>query len=169
MVILILLNACVHPFAAQLTNWNTTESYTITFSGHRVEGYFKGLNADIRFDPAQPGLSQISGGIDANTISTGKKMMNSHAKSKKALDAENYPVIWFKSKKITGQGDSFEAIGDLTIKDVTREIKLPFTFSTTASGATFKGRIRLNPRDYHVKKAGVPGTLEIELEVPVTR
>ena len=43
-----------------------------------------------------------------------------------------YPELTFKSKKITGSGDNITVVGDLTIKDVTKEVVLKGAFAGTA-------------------------------------
>lgn len=146
------------------------ESYTVKFNskqGKDFSGIFKGLKSDIQFDEANVSASKISASIDAASVNTGNGMRNKHAGQ--GLGANQYPTIKFESTSVAKVGTNYEASGKLTIKDVTKEIKLPFTFTKTADGGVFGGKFLVVPSEYHVEKKGTPELLEIELNVPVTK
>lgn len=143
------------------------DGYTIKFVSPKFEGIFKGLQTDIQFDETNLAASYIKASIDAKTVNTGNGMRNKHAGQ--GLESDKYPIIKFESISITKVGNGFEAKGKLTIKDVTKEINLPFTFSKTAEGGVFAGKFSVIPKEYHVEKSGTPELLEIELNVPVIR
>lgn len=148
--------------------WNVKEdSYTVKFTTKKFEGMFKGLKSIIRFDEQNPGASFISATIDANTVNTGNGMRNKHAKQ--GLEADKYPTIKFESTAITKTATGYNAQGKLTIKDVTKDIALPFTFTKTADGGIFTGKFAVVPAEYGVKKAGTPDLFDIELNIPVTQ
>jgi|JI6StandDraft_1071083.scaffolds.fasta_scaffold207036_3 polyisoprenoid-binding protein YceI len=156
---------------ATSNKWTVKEgAYTVKFNskkGKDVSGIFKGLKSDIQFDEANIAASKISASIDASSVNTGNGMRNKHAKQ--GLGAEQFSTIKFESTSVTKVGSSYEATGKLTIKDVTKEIKLPFTFTKTADGGVFDGKFSVVPSEYHVEKKNTPELLEIELNVPVTK
>lgn len=148
--------------------WKVKEdSYSVKMKCDKFEGVFKGLKSDINFDENNLAASKISASIDATSINTGNGMRNKHAKQ--GLSADKFGSIKFESSAVTKKGDAFEAVGKLTIKDVTKEIKLPFTFSKSAEGGVFAGKFSVQPKEYNVNKQGTPETIEIELNVPVTK
>lgn len=63
-----------------------------------------------------------------NSINTKNKDRDTHLRSEDFFDAEKYPELSFKSKSY--DGDSM--VGDLTIKNVTKEIKLEVQFNGIA-------------------------------------
>jgi polyisoprenoid-binding protein YceI len=63
--------------------------------------------------------------IDASTINTRNEQRDAHLKSADFLDVEQFPKITFKSTRIDDHGDgSFDVVGNLTIRGVSREIVL---------------------------------------------
>ncbi len=149
-------------------NWKVKEdAYTVKFTSKKMEGVFKGLKSDIHFDEANLSSSKISASIDAASVNTGNGMRNKHAKQ--GLGAEQYPTVKFESTSIGKTASGYEATGKLTIKDVTKEIKLPFTFTKNADGGVFIGKFPVVPSEYHVEKSGTPELFEIELNVAVTK
>jgi polyisoprenoid-binding protein YceI len=149
-------------------NWKVKDdNYTVKFTSKKVEGIFKGLKSDIHFDEANLAASKITASIDATTVSTGNGMRNKHARQ--GLGADQYSTIKFVSTSIAKTSKGYEATGKLTIRDVTKEIKLPFTFTQNPGGGVFKGGFSVVPADYNVKKSGTPDKLDLQIEVPVVK
>src|SRR5262249_41979315 len=70
-------------------------------------------------------LSSIEVTIDASSIDTGTAQRDDHLRSADFFDVEKFPALRFRSKRIERVGKAhFRVIGDLTIRDVTREVPL---------------------------------------------
>lgn len=152
----------------QSINWKIKEdAYSIKFTGPKVDGTAKGLKATIAFDEAQPEKSKISASIDVNTINTGNGMKNKHAKSTEGLNAKKFPEITFVSKSISGKNGAYVAQGSLTIKGISKDISLPFTYEKTGTEAVFKGKMSVVSKDFNITKSGAPDKFDIELNIPV--
>lgn len=143
------------------------ENYAVKFVTSKFDGVFKGLKTDIVFDENNLNGSRIKASIEANTVNTGNGMRNKHAMQ--GLSADQYANITFESTQISKTSSGYEALGKLTIKDVTKEIRLPFTFSKTADGGVFDGSFQVIPSDYNIDKSGTPESFNIQLNVPVIR
>ncbi|TDD12810.1 polyisoprenoid-binding protein [Nonomuraea deserti] len=63
--------------------------------------------------------------IKADSITTGVADRDGHLRGDDFLSAEKYPEITFRSTRVVGhKGDEFTVVGDLTIRDVTKEVEL---------------------------------------------
>ncbi|MEV5888296.1 YceI family protein [Nonomuraea fuscirosea] len=63
--------------------------------------------------------------IQTESITTGVADRDGHLRSDDFLSVEKFPTITFKSTRVTGhKGDEFTVVGDLTIRDVTKEVEL---------------------------------------------
>ncbi|MCO6451889.1 MAG: YceI family protein [Caldilineales bacterium] len=118
-------------------SWKIDPSHTsIEFSVKHmvittVRGSFGSFAGEIKIDDNAPSASSVQGSIDVASIDTGDKDRENHLKSPDFFDVENYPQIAFRSKRVQPAGkDEFKVTGDLTIKDVTREI----TWNVTDNG-----------------------------------
>ena len=137
-----------------------------------VHGSFSGLKATIGFSEKDLAGSSISASIDAKTVSTGISLRNSDLRKKEIwLNADRYPVISFKSRKIEKTPTGFKVSGDLTLKATTRLIEIPFTFTPSGAAGTFQGKFSINREDYGVGKKGgsVGKIISISLEIPVNK
>lgn len=66
--------------------------------------------------------------IDAKSVNTGYPLFNEHIQGEDFFDTAKYPTITFKSKTLKFDGDKLASVdGDLTIKGVTKPVKLTVT------------------------------------------
>lgn len=162
---------------ALATNWTVdTGSAKVGFSVHgpfgTVNGTFSGLQAVLHFDPADLAGSSIEASIDAKTVSSGIGLRNHHLRTEEQwLNTDKYPRITFKSKKIGKTGSGYTATGDLTIKEVSRTVSIPFSFSASGNTGVFKGGFSFKRLDFNLGKPGgvVGDVITITLEVPVKK
>jgi polyisoprenoid-binding protein YceI len=76
--------------------------------------------------------SHVSGRAKTASVDTNQPDRDAHLRSPEFFDAERYPEIRFESSRIEPLGGPrFRMLGDLTIRDVTREVQL----ATTVEGA----------------------------------
>ena len=90
-----------------------------------VRGGFRSVKGTVIYDADNIGASSVEATIDVNTIATFDEQRDAHLKSSDFLDAEKYPTITFKSRKVEADGEGEAKVtGDLTIHGVTKEVVL---------------------------------------------
>jgi polyisoprenoid-binding protein YceI len=116
--------------------WSLDPHHTsVTFSAKHlgvatVRGSFGQVTANLELDdPNDPTTGSGSVTIQSASITTGSEMRDGHLKGADFLDVEKYPQIAFTLKSIAPEGDHFKVTGDLTIKDVTKELTLDYEHS----------------------------------------
>lgn len=149
-----------------------------------VKGWFSDISGTVVHDPNHPELLNVDVKIPVATINTRDEKRDAHLKSPDFFDAERYPWITFKGKRIVqGAKDKFTLIGDLTIRGVTREIQLAVTNEGSGSDPWGNERMgfsasgRLNRQEYGLKwnvalEAGgvlVGDDVKISLDVELLR
>ena len=65
--------------------------------------------------------------ISTPSITTDNERRDGRLKSADFFDVAKYPEITFKSTKVEKTADRYAATGLLTTKDVSKEVRLPFT------------------------------------------
>ncbi|UKJ09171.1 YceI family protein [Solitalea lacus] len=94
-----------------------------------VTGNFNQFDVNVETDNDNFENAKISFNADIDSISTGNEQRDSHLKSADFFDAESFPKITFESSEFNKVDDSeFELKGNLTIKDITKPIKLNVEF-----------------------------------------
>jgi polyisoprenoid-binding protein YceI len=93
--------------------------------------------------------------IDASSIDTGVPDRDAHLRSPEFFDVEKFPELRFRSKRIEKLDDArYRVAGDLTIRDVTREVRLEAEYGGRAKDpwgnerVGFVGRTSIDRRDF---------------------
>lgn len=134
--------------------WQALSTSHVTFkiknAGLNVNGSFDGLETDINFSPEQLSKSKITATVSTKTIDTGINARDTHLRSDDYFSVVKYPKIKMISTKLEKNGSSYIGYFDLTIRDVTKSIKMPFKFTQQDKLATFEGTFSINRRDFNV-------------------
>lgn len=108
----------------------------------KVRGQFKTWTAEVEVDAKDPARSRVEVQVDVASIDTREAARDTHLRSGDFFDAETHPKMTFVSKLVTKTSDgAFEVTGDLTIRGVTKELRL--AVEQTGSGKDPWGNARL--------------------------
>lgn len=128
--------------------------------------------------------SRVDVSIDAASIDTGSADRDAHLRSPDFFDVEKFPALTFKSSRVERlDGDKLRLVGNLTIRDVTREVVLDATYggrSTDPWGnerVGFEAKTGLDRKDFgltwnQVLEVGgvlVGDRVELEIEVELVK
>ena len=117
----------------------------------RMRGRFRHGRGLIHIAP-RPEDSTVVVTIDATSIDTIHPKADEHLRGDNFLDVERYPSITFRSTAVRHvDGDRWAVTGDLTIRDVTKEVRLDAEFN----GALPAGKVAQ-------AKLGFTATTEID-------
>lgn len=92
-----------------------------------VKGAFNNFSIDIEGEDIFDSKVQVK--VDASSIDTNNADRDGHLKSADFFDVENFPQITFESTSMEEKDDEeYELKGILTIKGVSKEVKLELEF-----------------------------------------
>lgn len=141
---------------ATRTNWTLDSTHSeIGFKVKHmmitnVSGSFEKFDVKVETEGDDFASSNIEFTADLATITTGSADRDNHLKSGDFFDAEKYPQISFISTRLEKKdNDNFVLHGDLTIRDVTKPVKLDVEFGgigkdpwgNQKAGVTVTGKI----------------------------
>lgn len=120
-----------------------------------VRGRFSDVQGQVSFDPAALSTGSVSVTVNVASVDTREAQRDAHLRSVDFFDVEKFPVLTFKSRRVQGvKGDTFQLVGDLTIKDVTREVTLDVESHGLQADpwggerAGFSARTTINRKDF---------------------
>ncbi|MFZ1362244.1 MAG: YceI family protein [Candidatus Nanopelagicales bacterium] len=123
----------------------------------KVRGKFNEYSVNFTLDADNPENSSAKVEIQVASVDTGNEQRDGHLRTNEFFDLENYPTINFESTSIKQTGDdSFDVTGNLQIKDVTKEITIPFTFEGQVTDpwgnlrVGFEGGVDVNRKDWNI-------------------
>jgi polyisoprenoid-binding protein YceI len=114
-----------------VTTWKIDPAHSeIGFSARHmmvttVRGRFQDFTAEIELDEQNPAQSKIRAEIDVTSIDTRAPDRDNHLRSADFFDVANHPKMTFVSRAVERLDEQhYRIVGDLTIRDATREVVL---------------------------------------------
>ncbi|MFF3553542.1 YceI family protein [Streptomyces tsukubensis] len=99
-----------------------------------VRGGFDDYEGTLVLNGADPADSSASIDVRITSIDTGIADRDNHLRSADFFDAEQFPLMTFRSTRAEAAGgDDYRLFGDLTIKDVTRPLTIDLEFNGAAT------------------------------------
>lgn len=163
------------------------EHSTVGFRIRHIVGYVPGVfsrfSGQVEYDAAAPEKSQFYFLIDSSSVHTGVPARDDHLRSPDFLDVERSPRMIFSSRQVVAEeGGVLVVTGDLTIRDVTAEVRVPLQvlgiadhpFKDKMPGVRVLGlhaEFSINRLDFHVgseewTRMGVMGeTIDLTIDM----
>jgi polyisoprenoid-binding protein YceI len=122
-----------------------------------VRGRFENFTGEVNFDEHNPENTTVEVQMDASSINTREVKRDNHLRSQDFLYVEKYPYLTFLSKRVElTSKNRARLVGDLTVRDTTREVTLNVEYSglakspwgTTSAGFSATGT--LNRSDWNL-------------------
>jgi polyisoprenoid-binding protein YceI len=150
----------------------------------KVRGRFAKYSGTVQLDEADLTRSVVEATIDASSIDTGTPQRDEHLRSADFFDVAKFPELRFRSTRIEKVEDAlYRVVGELTIRDVTREVSLDVEYGGQAKDPWGNARIGLvaktaiDRKDFGLKwnqalEAGgvlVADRVDIELDVQAVK
>lgn len=111
-----------------------------------VKGRFTEFDGTLEVEDG-PQSAKAYGTITVASIDTHEPQRDGHLRSPDFFDAERFPEIRFRSKRIEHvDGPVFSIVGDLTIRDLTRELELEVTVQGAGRDPYGNERVALEVR-----------------------
>jgi polyisoprenoid-binding protein YceI len=98
-----------------------------------VSGSLKNFNAEVETEDEDFSTAVINLTAEMNSISTNNEQRDDHLRNSDFFEVEKYPELKFKSTKVEmTDSDTFALYGELTLKGVTKPVKLNVEFNGIA-------------------------------------
>ena len=136
---------------------HSTVGFSVPILGglSQVKGKFADFDIAVQNEEQDITKSSVKVAIKATSIDTGIAARDNHLRTADFFDVEKFPDITFQSAQIKKARKGFVAVGDLTMRGITKRIELPFTITGTfkkdnLTNIGYRAEIVLNRRDYGI-------------------
>jgi polyisoprenoid-binding protein YceI len=150
--------------------------FSSSFNGTAFTGAFSRWNADIRFDPANLAASQVTAVIDVGSAATGDADRDQALPTDDFLAAAKFPRATFTAHAFKALGGGrYLALGQLTLRGVTKPLNLPFTLKIVGGKATMAASLPLDRLAFGVgqnewrKTDAIPGAVTVAVALNADR
>ncbi len=155
--------------------------FHFTQSSLPYTGKFERFEARVEFDPDRPEDGRINVMIDISSLDTQNEERDAMLRSAELFDAGKFPQAQFTADKIRAAGPGqYEAVGALTIRDITHPLVLPFGLeiqkdAAEGDSASASGSVTISRRDFGLARGQweavdiVADEVRIEIKVEATQ
>ncbi|HVV68547.1 MAG TPA: YceI family protein [Gammaproteobacteria bacterium] len=146
----------------------STLTFTATQNGAPTTGTFSNFSGDIHFDPSQLDKSNVKIIVNMSSISDAYNQLSDTLKSAEWFNAKVFPQAVFQSSGFTKTGEkTYQAQGNLTIRDKTQPIILNFTLEEFSSTAKITGNTTIKRTAFGVGQGEWSDTKTVKDDVQV--
>ena len=130
-----LLGLWVVPVQAEMARYDVDMDHsTLGFSvAHMVvsktTGRFMEATGFVEMDAEAKEFKTIEATIKTSSVNTNHQKRDTHLRGADFFDVEKYPAMTYRMKSHQKTGDTYTAVGDLTLHGVTKEITLVGSFN----------------------------------------
>jgi polyisoprenoid-binding protein YceI len=143
--------------------------FAVRYLVPETTGVFGEVAGTISLDEENPENSSVEATIDVYSLDTGRQKRDEDLLEREGfLEAERFPQITFQSTQVElSDSDRMKVYGNLTMRDVTREVMLDVRYkdhSVDAAGAhraIFEAETELSREEFGIDWGGAPGQLVI--------
>jgi polyisoprenoid-binding protein YceI len=120
----------------------------------KTTGRFMDYAGFIEMDAEAGTVKGIEATIKTGSVNTHHEKRDAHLRNADFFDVEHYPTMTFRLKSQKKTADGYTAVGDLTLRGVTKEITLVGHFNGTTKDpwgntrAGFNAEGKLNRKDF---------------------
>jgi polyisoprenoid-binding protein YceI len=93
----------------------------------KVRGKFGAFTGTVTIDENRL-ASAVTASVDMVSVSTGDDGRDAHLRNNDFFDIEKFPTMTFTSTSVRADGKDYVLVGDLTIKDVTKQVEFQLEF-----------------------------------------
>lgn len=137
-------------------------------AGAQFEGTFQRFTADIEFDPRDLAGSRFDVKIDMASVDSRDSERDDTIRSDDLFAVKQFPTAHYVTERFTAQANNkFAGMGQLTLRNVTREVPIEFTFEQKNGSAWLKGSAQLARLDFGVGQGDWKDTENVGNDVKV--
>jgi polyisoprenoid-binding protein YceI len=151
--------ATLDPTSTAATTWQIDPAHShVEFAVRHlmistVKGRFSDVSGTVTgIDEGEEPSIDVS--IGAASIDTRENQRDAHLRSADFFDADRFPTLRFRSTRVVADGDGLKVTGNLTIKDVTKDVTLAVTQEGRGKDpwggerAGYSATTKINRKDY---------------------
>jgi polyisoprenoid-binding protein YceI len=130
---------------------NSRLGFVATYEGVGFDTRFETFTADIDFDAGDPGSGRFEVVVQISSVNSRSKDRDEGMLDADWFDSAAHPTARFETTAFEQLGPGrFQAMGNLTLKGVTRSIMLPFSWEQDGDGARLSAETTLERTSFDI-------------------
>lgn len=172
----LLLALCAAPALAAPTRYvlapaGSSLTFTFVQEGADTQGSFQDFTVRFPYDAQDLAASSLEVQVKMASVSTGYADRDEEVRGAQIFDVKTFPLAVYRATSLVKGSKGIEAVGRLTMRDVTRDLRIPLVIRPVTVGGVhgleLSGSTRVNRLDYGVGRGDWQSTDAIGNEVRI--
>jgi polyisoprenoid-binding protein YceI len=144
-------------------------AFTFTQAGAASTGHFKTFATELQYDEANPQKGSLLVRVMIASLDTQDAERDGTLKGADLFDAKSHPAATYVAKSLsrTAAG-GLEAVGKLTVRGVSKDLRLPLELKPTPAGLELTGETSIRRLDFGIGQGEWQSTESVGDEVKVS-
>jgi polyisoprenoid-binding protein YceI len=145
----------------------STLTFTFTQLGSATEGRIKQFTTELAYDENNLAASSLKVTLQMASVDTQDAERDTALASAELFDTQKHPTATYVASSLARGAGGVEAVGKLTLRGVTRDLRVPLDIKATPAGLTLSGQTTIKRLDYGVGQGEWRSTESVADEVKV--
>ena len=149
----------------------STLEFTFTQAGAQNKGGFRHFTTVLDWSSDDPAASHLEVTVEMASVDTGDQERDDTLRDADLFAVKKFAQARFSATQIVKTASGYEAVGKLTIRDITRDMRVPFSLRTAPEQgqnvAYMTGKTSLKRLDFGVGQGDWKATDQVGNEVAV--
>jgi polyisoprenoid-binding protein YceI len=141
--------------------------FTFRQAGAENKGHFSKYTVTLTAPNGDPANGSLEVTVDVGSLDTQDEERDTVLRDVDLFNVKKFPTARFVAEKLTKTATGYEANGKLTIRDVTRDLKVPLVFKPDGNGAQLTGKTAIKRLDFGVGQGDWKSTEWVDDQVGV--
>ena len=124
--------------------------FTFEQAGAQNNGAFKQFATTFDYDANNLAASKLDVKVQIGSLDTQDKDRDSTLASADLFDVQKYPTAHYTAGSLAKGANGVEAVGKLTIRNVTKDLRVPLTIRPAGGGLELSGTVTIKRLDFGV-------------------
>lgn len=162
---------CAAPARHVLAPAGNSLTFNFTQEGADTQGSFDKFSVDFNYDAQNLAASTLEVTVQIESVATGYEDRDAEIRGAQIFAAKQFPLATYRATSLVQGAKGIEAVGKLTLRDVTRDLRIPLAIRPVTVGGVrgleLTGNTRVNRLDYGVGQGDWSSTEAIGNEVRI--
>lgn len=154
-------------FAQKINSQKSKIEFEVNNMGKVVNGTILNLKGLVNFDKNNLGASGFNATVAPSTIRTGSRGRDKHLQKNDFFGVAVFPEIKMVGKSLKKTETGYEALATLTIRDISKEVMIPFSVIEGKEQLTLTGNFSLKRKDYQLGEKVGKDSIGLEVTVQI--
>jgi polyisoprenoid-binding protein YceI len=146
----------------------STLAFEFSQAGAQSGGTFRRFATELAYDEKNLPASTLSVTVQIGSLDTQDEERDTALKSAELFDAAKFPTASYSARSLDRTPNGIVAMGKLTLRGVTKDLRLPLTVRPTPQGLELSGSATIRRLDYGVGQGEWASTEWVGNDVKLT-